>query len=84
MFNEQFGFLHANKDIVGKEMIRKAFAPNFWRAENYNDHLGWRPTVHNGFWMDADKKLEGNTSIEVSTSASALVNSSVSGRAHGV
>ena len=84
MFNEQFGFLHANKDIVGKEIIRKAFAPNFWRAENYNDRLGWRSTVHNGFWKDADKKLEGNTSIEVSTSASALVNSSVSGRAHGV
>ena len=33
-------------------MIRKAFAPNFWRAENYNDRLGWRPTVHNGFWKD--------------------------------
>ena len=33
-------------------MIRKAFAPNFWRAENYNDRLGRRPTVHNGFWKD--------------------------------
>ena len=63
MFNEQFGFLHANKDIVGKEMIRKAFAPNFWRAKNYNDRLGWRPTVHNGFWKDADKKLK-DTSVD--------------------
>ena len=70
LFNEQFGFLHANKDIVGKEMIMKAFAPNFWRAKNYNDRLGWRPTVHNGFWKDADKKLEDNTSIKVSTSLS--------------
>ena len=50
-------------------MIRKAFAPNFWRAENDNDRLGWRPTIHNGFWKDADKKLEDNTSIKVSTSS---------------
>ena len=56
--------------VAGKEMIRKAFAPKFWRAENDNDRLGWRPTVHNAFWMDADKKLEGNTSLEVPTSAS--------------
>ena len=56
--------------VAGKEMIRKAFAPNFWRAENDNDRLGWRPTVHNGFWKDADKKLEGNTSIVISTSSS--------------
>ena len=67
----------------GKEMIRKAFAPNFWRAENDNDRRGWRPSVHNSFWKDADKKLEYNTSIEVSTSAD-KVTVSVSKKIEGV
>ena len=53
--------------VSGKEMLRQSFAPNFWRAETDNDWRGWKPSHYLAYWKDADERMEGQTSLTVSS-----------------
>jgi len=51
------GYLSGYK-TGGKEMIKRAFAPNFWRAPSDNDHRGWKVEELLGFWSTAPQQFQ--------------------------
>ena len=56
------GYL-AGYSVSGRQMLKKSFAPNFWRAELDNDWRGWKPSHYLAYWKDAPQLLENQTAL---------------------
>ena len=50
------GYLDGYHDGT-RQLIKEAFAPNFWRAELDNDWRGWKPAYYLAYWKTAAEYL---------------------------
>ena len=70
--DKKTGYL-AGYSVSGRQMLKEAFAPNFWRAEVDNDWRGWMPSHYLAYWKDAPQRMEDQTVLNSSVQGNEAV-----------
>ena len=64
-------------------LIKKAFTPNFWRAELDNDWRGWKPSVYLECWKTAPDQLSASSAVVESSVKDNVVTITADRAIHG-